>query len=1253
MDGKKNTQWVSNRFEDAPIGGKTQSGQSPAKDGKGSWLLIDLGKKQKVGSFQIFLDRDNISEYEIYASDTKENIDKQENKVYSWKKSDNDLEQLVLFGNFKQVKENVQFVKFKALKWQKQGRTQVFKNEFEKRRLKNSIYVNEFELYADAMNLEKNPYKILQKYENWNPEYDSTKKQIKLPDGIDLKTTKIKADYEQIVDENGKVTQPLTDKDVEILLVHTDENGRRYPLKPKKPKITIPGLHKQQDKKNQKPKVAVEIAEWWSDSSEKLKIKDNLKVFVKGNLSPEIKKILDEFKKDYKALFNKELSYQSFDKDAELKNNVIFDLSNKNINGFDNETYKMSIEDNVIITATHKTGANWATRTFLQMLLLDKDFSIPKGIMKDYPKYKVRGFSIDVGRKPISMQLLKDIVKQMSWYKLNELQVHLSDNLIQLDDYSSEKNTEKDIENSFNAYSGWRLESSKYKEINGKKHYLHNEDYHYTKKEFKEFMNYAHEYGVNIVPELDFPAHALSITKIWKEFAIKQFNDKSQYGSLHKPLTDHIDIKKEGAKKLIKEILDDYTKDGAIFDKASGTTVHMGADEFYVDHDAYYDFVNEMFKYFIDKGIQVRLWGSFSAFRSKTRFIKPEYRDKVQMSIWNIGFSHPQDMYNDGYNIINVIDSPGYIVPDGEGQKGPYKDFLDNSKVYQEYEANTYLWLNGKVEHKVELPSGSDQVLGGMFALWGDKLLDTRATGLNEYDLYERFKDAAPYYATKLWGIGSDGLDSDFEDYKNNIVNKLGQAPGINPEHKISLNKNQRQYFKYDFKGKTKEEKLLDKTGDFGILNLSNNVELVDDEGINALKINDKTSKVNLNLGLIGFDNKISFKIKRSKPKTDQEEEVIFSADAPYGQIAIKAKQKGSKNFGFSRELMDYTFNYELPYDKWVNIELVSEFDKDKKLAKTKLFVDGKETGGEAIGTNGSMKYNYNTNKPEIHTFKNSSLFLPLDYIGDGKNTFSGLITDIEHVSKFKDDKNKTKYEALDKIQPKLTTVKVNKVEINDINISNIDEAKYDYQAKILHKYSDFIVVNITISDKTNKDIFISKNFALTLHSAELAQTKQTIEAIKGLSEYNELLKSLNKEETTLEQLNSINLRANEILKNQKQKTFNLLNQLKNDNNLKPELKNKLDQAKSYNELLELNKEISKALEQQNLKSIEKPKEPQKPKTPDKPIDKPKTQNKKTKEISKKSISGIIIGIIVSIITLLLIISGIYFIKTKKNKNKN
>ncbi|UWV86317.1 hypothetical protein NW063_00950 [Mycoplasmopsis cynos] len=51
---------------------------------------------------------------------------------------------------------------------------------------------------------------------------------------------------------------------------------------------------------------------------------------------------------------------------------------------------------------------------------------------------------------------------------------------------------------------------------------------------------------------------------------------------------------------------------------------------------------------------------------------------------------------------------------------------------------------------------------------------------------------------------------------------------------------------------------------------------------------------------------------------------------------------------------MDYTFDYELPYDKWVEIELVSEFDNAKKVAITKLFVNGKETGGKPVGTNGS-----------------------------------------------------------------------------------------------------------------------------------------------------------------------------------------------------------------------------------------------------------------------------------------------------------
>ena len=51
------------------------------------------------------------------------------------------------------------------------------------------------------------------------------------------------------------------------------------------------------------------------------------------------------------------------------------------------------------------------------------------------------------------MDYLEQIVKEMSWYKLNDFQVHLNDNLIPLENYSS---AGKDP---MEAYSAFRLES--------------------------------------------------------------------------------------------------------------------------------------------------------------------------------------------------------------------------------------------------------------------------------------------------------------------------------------------------------------------------------------------------------------------------------------------------------------------------------------------------------------------------------------------------------------------------------------------------------------------------------------------------------------------------------------------------------------------------------------------------------------------------------------------------------------------------
>ncbi|WAM03993.1 family 20 glycosylhydrolase [Mycoplasmopsis cynos] len=170
-------------------------------------------------------------------------------------------------------------------------------------------------------------------------------------------------------------------------------------------------------------------------------------------MDEKLNKMFNELKLDFKDIFNKEIEIKSFVDSDTTNGNIVFDLTENKIPGYDEETYEMIIDNDVTIKAANRIGAFWSTRTLLQMLKSSENFELPKGQMKDYPKFKKRGLSFDVGRKAVSMDILKAIVKEMSRYKMNELQVHLSDNLIFLEDYVSDKKEDKDIERSFDAYS--------------------------------------------------------------------------------------------------------------------------------------------------------------------------------------------------------------------------------------------------------------------------------------------------------------------------------------------------------------------------------------------------------------------------------------------------------------------------------------------------------------------------------------------------------------------------------------------------------------------------------------------------------------------------------------------------------------------------------------------------------------------------------------------------------------------------------
>lgn len=91
------------------------------------------------------------------------------------------------------------------------------------------------------------------------------------------------------------------------------------------------------------------------------------------------------------------------------------------------ESYELDIRNHVTIEASTVKGVFWGTRTLLQMIH-NQPFGLMKGKALDYPQYAHRGLMIDVARKFFTMDYLQDYVKILSFYKMNELQIHLNDN---------------------------------------------------------------------------------------------------------------------------------------------------------------------------------------------------------------------------------------------------------------------------------------------------------------------------------------------------------------------------------------------------------------------------------------------------------------------------------------------------------------------------------------------------------------------------------------------------------------------------------------------------------------------------------------------------------------------------------------------------------------------------------------------------------------------------------------------------------
>lgn len=190
--------------------------------------------------------------------------------------------------------------------------------------------------------------------------------------------------------------------------------------------------------------------------------------------------------------------------------------------GIPEEGYEMEIStDKAVIKASTGTGLFYAMQTLRQIMELDvklgaDTLQVPCCVIEDAPQYKWRSFMLDEARHFFGMDVVKEILNMMAFYKFNVFHWHLTEDQgwrIEIKKYPLL--TEK---GSIRKYTPLKLTGYNQKrEPNDGKEY--GRGMFYTQEQVKEIVAYAAELHINIIPEVDMPGHLVSAIACYPELS--------------------------------------------------------------------------------------------------------------------------------------------------------------------------------------------------------------------------------------------------------------------------------------------------------------------------------------------------------------------------------------------------------------------------------------------------------------------------------------------------------------------------------------------------------------------------------------------------------------------------------------------------------------------------------------------------------------------------------------------------------------
>lgn len=172
---------------------------------------------------------------------------------------------------------------------------------------------------------------------------------------------------------------------------------------------------------------------------------------------------------------------------------------------------------------------------YCQNLQKNTAWEVPAVEVADAPNHPWRAMMLDAARYYYDKAFVLKFIDMMAMYKLNKLQFHFIDD------------------------SGWRLEIKKYPRLTEVGAWAGENEKriggYYTQDDIREMVRYAAVRGVEIIPEIEFPAHVLSavVAYPWLSCTGLQHEVPSQ----HFISRDLLCVGKERTLQFLRDVLDE------------------------------------------------------------------------------------------------------------------------------------------------------------------------------------------------------------------------------------------------------------------------------------------------------------------------------------------------------------------------------------------------------------------------------------------------------------------------------------------------------------------------------------------------------------------------------------------------------------------------------------------------------------------------------------------------------------------------